>query len=248
MKKRFLALLLILAMVALVLGSGWVVKTSISLATSGYNEDDIVYIPLTDRFPVGDPSNNDQGAPGGEYQPDNLKFYQGGDWQGVINKIPYIKNLGVTAIWLSPVSDDQDVSEDGGVENGDIGGLDDLAQEVPAVEQELYNVYQYWFTQTGADAARVDAARSMPKWFLQSFENAIGLGNSIYIRGSTPPLSWNSGQPATWTPQNIWVWETSDIPETTAFEFKPLINDTTWSQGNNYWMRGGMVVEVYPNF
>ena len=25
-------------------------------------------------------------------------------------------------------------------------------------------------------------------------------------------------------------------------------NDTTWSQGNNYWSRGGLTVEIYPSF
>lgn len=249
--------------IALVVGSFGGVAPRAVEGVGSYNEDDIVYMLLTDRYPDGDPTNNDQGH--NEYRPGNLKFYQGGDWVGVTSKIPYIKKLGATAIWISPVSDDQDVSRDGGeggyhgyftydyyapnphfgtvadlqrlasmahlngidlildvvpnhtgdylapfatqydpptlhpaspfdnpnwyhhngdvtdwnnqwlVENGDIGGLDDLAQEVPAVEQELYQVYQYWFRTIGADAARVDAARSMPKWFLQAFENAIGV-------------------------------------------------------------------------
>lgn len=76
----------------------------------------------------------------------------------------------------------------------------------------------------------------------------VGQGNSIYVRGSVAPLSWDAGQQATWTPQNSWVWETSQIGESSAFEFKPLINDTTWSLGDNFWSRGGMTVEVYPDF
>lgn len=86
---------------------------NLTVATSEpFNEDDIVYMVLTDRFNDGDPSNNNQGF--NEYRPGNLKFYQGGDWQGLINQFNYIRDLGVTAIWISPVSDDQDVSKDGG--------------------------------------------------------------------------------------------------------------------------------------
>jgi len=218
---------------------------------------------LTDRFSNGDTSNDNQGN--GEYIAGNWHYYQGGDWQGIINKTDYITGLGATAIWISPVSDDQDLSKDGGeagyhgyftydyyaanphfgttstlvslvstahtagvdvildvvpnhtgdyldpyatvyspttyhpappfdnpnwyhhngsvvdwnnqweVENGDIGGLDDLAQEQITVTNELTKVYTTWFNMTGADAARVDAARSMPKSFLQTFETALGV-------------------------------------------------------------------------
>ncbi|MFR7743256.1 MAG: alpha-amylase family glycosyl hydrolase [Acutalibacteraceae bacterium] len=30
---------------------------------------------------------------------------QGGDWKGITQKLDYIKNLGVTAIWISPPSE-----------------------------------------------------------------------------------------------------------------------------------------------
>lgn len=236
---------------------------SIAATQTPLTQNDVIMMILTDRYPDGNSSNNDFGR--GEYVPGNLKFYQGGDWQGIINKMPYIKNLGVTAIWISPVSDNEWLSRDGTeagyhgyftkdfyapnphfgnlaklqelvsiahangikvildvvpnhtadylapfatsyspatykpappfdnpswyhtngdvtdwnnqwlVENGDIGGLDDLAQENTAVDAEIKNVYRTWFLNTGADAARVDAARSMPKLFLRSFEQAIGV-------------------------------------------------------------------------
>lgn len=79
---------------------------------AGFDENDILYMILTDRFEDGDPTNNDQGNT--EYRPGDLKFYQGGDWQGIIDRIDYLASLGVTAIWISPVSDDEDISKDGG--------------------------------------------------------------------------------------------------------------------------------------
>jgi glycosidase len=63
--------------------------------------DQIIYFLVTDRFYDGDSSNNDQGA--GEYDPSDGKKYSGGDIEGIIKKIPYIKKMGATAIWITPV-------------------------------------------------------------------------------------------------------------------------------------------------
>lgn len=65
---------------------------------------------LTDRFYDGDPSNN--GTLGVEYRPGELKYTQGGDWVGLTQKLSYIKDLGVTAIWISPVSKNELLSRD----------------------------------------------------------------------------------------------------------------------------------------
>ena len=61
--------------------------------------DEVIYQVMIDRFADGDYSNN--------YNVDITALgrgrYQGGDWQGVIDKIPYLKELGVTTLWISPV-------------------------------------------------------------------------------------------------------------------------------------------------
>ena len=72
---------------------------------------DTVYMVMTDRFFDGDPSNN--GTPGAEYQPGNLHFYQGGDWTGLRRKLPYIKELGFSAVWMSPPQDNELYSRTG---------------------------------------------------------------------------------------------------------------------------------------
>jgi cyclomaltodextrin glucanotransferase len=61
-----------------------------------------IYFIVTDRFQDGDPANN----PDGEiFSPDRSqwKLYWGGDVQGVIDRLSYIRSLGCTAIWLTPV-------------------------------------------------------------------------------------------------------------------------------------------------
>ena len=61
------------------------------------SQNDIIYFIMTDRFCDGDPDNNF------DVNKSNPNAYHGGDFQGIINKIPYLKNLGVTAVWITPV-------------------------------------------------------------------------------------------------------------------------------------------------
>ncbi len=62
--------------------------------------DQVVYMLFIDRFDDGDPSNNDQGY--GEYAPEKPTHFSGGDLQGVIDRVDYMKSLGMTAVWVSP--------------------------------------------------------------------------------------------------------------------------------------------------
>ncbi len=62
--------------------------------------DQVIYFLMIDRFNDGDPSNNDQGA--GEYDPNDGARYSGGDLQGITDKLDYIRDLGATAIWITP--------------------------------------------------------------------------------------------------------------------------------------------------
>jgi len=74
----------------------------------GFDSDDLVYLILPDRFANGDAAND---APA--KSPDLLdrskpRFYHGGDLRGVIQRLPYLKDLGVTALWLNPWYDNHD--------------------------------------------------------------------------------------------------------------------------------------------
>jgi len=69
-------------------------------------QDDIIYFVLTDRFADGDKTNN-QGVVA-----DDLKKYHGGDLEGIIQNLDYIKSLGASAIWISPVMDSQNTFYD----------------------------------------------------------------------------------------------------------------------------------------
>ncbi|MGH3441451.1 MAG: alpha-amylase family glycosyl hydrolase, partial [Nitriliruptorales bacterium] len=76
----------------------------------------------------------------------------------------------------------------------------------------------------------------------------VGWGNSITVRGDTYPLRWDEGRGARNLAPDLWEWEMERIPENQSFEFKVLINDTTWSTGDNYIGTGGSTIDVYPTF
>jgi len=62
--------------------------------------EETIYFVMTDRFVDGDPDNDN--IYGDEYVPGNLRYYQGGDFRGLIDNLDYIKNMGFTAIWITP--------------------------------------------------------------------------------------------------------------------------------------------------
>lgn len=69
---------------------------------------DLIYLIMPDRFANGDPSN-DATADTSE-QPDRNAFFgrHGGDIQGIIDHLDYLEGLGVTAIWNTPLLEDNE--------------------------------------------------------------------------------------------------------------------------------------------
>ncbi|MCT1796019.1 type I pullulanase [Helcococcus kunzii] len=67
-------------------------------------DEEIIYFLLTDRFFDGDSTNNDP-AKNGSYDPSAIDAYHGGDFQGIIDKVDYLKQLGITTVWITPIVD-----------------------------------------------------------------------------------------------------------------------------------------------
>lgn len=74
-------------------------------------QEEVFYFVLPDRFHNGDPSN-DQGAAAndqkravsrGGFDKSHKGMYHGGDLTGLTEKLPYLDNMGVSAIWLTPL-------------------------------------------------------------------------------------------------------------------------------------------------
>ena len=85
-----------------------------------------IYFVLTDRFVNGDPSN-DHRDQGGEHPTFDIPLppcdgvtgnigYLGGDFRGLLDNAAYIRDLGFTAVWTTPIIDNPDQAFTGGDE------------------------------------------------------------------------------------------------------------------------------------
>lgn len=83
----------------------------------GLSQADFIYLLMPDRFSNGDPSNDkfdDMADP--NHDRNNPFLRHGGDLQGVTEHLDYLKELGVTAIWMTPViENNQFLTNEGGV-------------------------------------------------------------------------------------------------------------------------------------
>jgi glycosidase len=74
----------------------------------GFGLDDVIYLIMPDRFANADPSNDSPAKSPGLIDRTKGRYYHGGDLAGVRQRLPYLKSLGITAIWLNPVYDNND--------------------------------------------------------------------------------------------------------------------------------------------
>jgi glycosidase len=79
-----------------------------SASRKGYDASDLIYLVMSDRFANGNPKNDsdksvvekgNRALPGGRH---------GGDIAGMIQHLDYIKELGATALWPTPLCEDND--------------------------------------------------------------------------------------------------------------------------------------------
>ncbi|MFI5297038.1 MAG: alpha/beta hydrolase-fold protein [Polyangiales bacterium] len=69
--------------------------------------------------------------------------------------------------------------------------------------------------------------------------------HALTLRGSAGGLNWTTGQ-ATTASGDTYSYSLTGV--TTAVEWKPLLDDTTWAIGPNFHVASGESVEVWPHF
>lgn len=77
-------------------------------------------------------------------------------------------------------------------------------------------------------------------------EYDVGFGNTMFIRGNTCDLYWDKGIAMENIGNNIWKWETTS--KCNDIEFKLLINDETWSEGENFTATAYSQNYITPKF
>ena len=69
----------------------------------GLTQDDVIYLIMPDRFANGDPLNDEPAEFPGSHDRGNPRAYHGGDLRGVEQHLDYLRDLGVTTLWLTPI-------------------------------------------------------------------------------------------------------------------------------------------------
>jgi glycosidase len=68
----------------------------------GFSSDDVMYLAMPDRFANGEPGNDDPPSARGLLDRTKSRYYHGGDFKGLVARLPYLQDLGITALWLNP--------------------------------------------------------------------------------------------------------------------------------------------------
>lgn len=260
-----------------------------------------IYFIVTDRFSNGDTSNDNYG--GFNANLSDKTAWHGGDFQGIINHLSYIKNMGFTAIWITPVvmqhdehayhgywgydfysidghlgtmsklqelvtdahndgiwvmldvvanhtgyynystptfpnssqyhhnGNIQDYNNQWDLENQDVAGLNDLAQEDTTTQNTLLNQVQWLVNTTGVDGLRVDTVKHVPKWFWSKYAQSAGTftigevysGDPAYVGDYTHYLNATLDYPMYYTIHDVFA-QNASMHEISS----------RYSQDNNY--------------
>ena len=74
-----------------------------STAHQGFDQSDVVYLLMPDRFSNGDTTNDNQPGMLEKADRQNPNGRHGGDIAGIKNHLGYIRDLGATTIWINPL-------------------------------------------------------------------------------------------------------------------------------------------------
>ena len=114
----------------------------------GLSPDDVIYLIMPDRFANGDPSNDQPADAPGSHDRSKPRAYHGGDLRGVQNHLAYLKDLGVTTLWLTPVVKNgaaQDYHGYGAVDlytvDPHLGSLKDYQNLMAAAHKEKMKIF-----------------------------------------------------------------------------------------------------------
>jgi len=169
----------------------------------GFSPDDAIYLIMPDRFADGDPSNDPPPASPGTYDRSKARAYHGGDFRGIRDHLDYLRDLGVTAIWLTPIVDNdnsspQDYHGYGAVDEyaveehfGTLKDLQDLA--AAAYAKGIKMIFDFVPNHIGPRHPWV-AAPPEPDWFHGTKEHhLIASGDFQFLTDPhAPPRYWRN--------------------------------------------------------
>jgi len=114
----------------------------------GLSAEDVMYLIMPDRFANGDPTNDEPAEAPGSHDRSKARAYHGGDLVGIKNHLAYLKELGVTTLWLTPIVKNggtQDYHGYGAVDlyavDPHLGTVKDYQELVAAAHQQHMKIF-----------------------------------------------------------------------------------------------------------
>ena len=81
-----------------------------SAARKSFTEADAIYLLMPDRFANGNTTNDSIKGYVQSVNRADVGARHGGDLEGIISKVPYMAELGITALWTTPLFDNNDTN------------------------------------------------------------------------------------------------------------------------------------------
>ncbi len=79
-----------------------------SASRESFDSSDVIYLVMPDRFANGNPTNDNMPGMLDQANRSAIDGRHGGDISGIVKNLDYIKELGATAIWSTPLCEDND--------------------------------------------------------------------------------------------------------------------------------------------
>jgi neopullulanase len=152
----------------------------------GLAPDDVLYLVMPDRFANGDPTNDDPKEFPGSHDRSKPRSWHGGDLRGVLEHLDYLKDLGVTTIWLTPVVKNGATADYHGYGAVDLyavdphlGTLRDYQELVEAEHKQHMKVFFDMVPNHVGPANPWVANPPLPDWFHGTAQQHIDSGSPV---------------------------------------------------------------------
>ncbi len=174
----------------------------------GFDSSDVIYLLMPDRFANGNPDIDEIDGMLEGVDRSNPNARHGGDIRGIINNLDYIKNLGMTAVWFTPI----------------------LENDMPP-EYGAYHGY------AATDKYRVDRRFGTNEEYLELIDKAHGMGMKVImdmIHNHVGTHHWFIKD----LPTSDWVHPLEEYGTTnfrTSTVMDPYASDYDWSSTVQGW-------------
>jgi len=205
----------------------------------GFDSSDAIYLIMPDRFANGDPSNDSISQLAEKVNRSDKGGRHGGDLQGVINHLDYLQDLGVTALWSTPLLEDEAYSYHGYAQS-DLYKIDaryGTNQDYKRLVSELHKrdmklIMDYITNHWGATHWMMQDLPTKT-WIHQFSDNdgkqfpVAGYANSSYRQTTQMDLNV-SKQDAIYTEKGWFVSSMPDLNQSEPLVLNYLIQNSIW--------------------